>query len=137
MKSKISILIFLILIACSTASAELPMNFNNCQVSLGDGLEELERLKQENNLNFDTRIVREVTDRDECIDMILGTNLEQGARLENGQLVDLVVGIKKNEVTETVKETELDLYMKQLKEKNMENLNLIDSPVFGMLRLQN
>ena len=132
MKSKISILIFLILIACSaTASAELPMNFNNCQVSLGDGLEELERLKQENNLNFDTRIVREVTDRDECIDMILGTNLEQGARLENGQLVDLVVGIKKNEVTETVKETELDLYMKQLKEKNIENLNLIDSPVFG------
>ena len=132
MKSKLSILIFLILIACSaTASAELPMNFNNCQVSLGDGLEELERLKQENNLNFDTRIVREVTDRDECIDMILGTNLEQGARLENGQLVDLVVGIKKNEVTETVKETELDLYMKQLKEKNIENLNLIDSPVFG------
>ena len=107
------------------------MNFNNCQVSLGDGLKELERLKQENNLNFDTRIVREVTDRDECIDMILGTNLEQGARLENGQLVDLVVGIKKNEVTETVKETELDLYMKQLKEKNIENLNLIDSPVFG------
>ena len=74
-------------------------------------------LKQENNLNFDTRIVREVTDRDECIDMILGTNLEQGARLENGQLVDLVVGIKKNEVTETVKETELDLYMKQPKKK--------------------
>ena len=47
-------------------------------------------------MNFEFRIVREVTEREECIDKILGTNLEQGAELQNGLLVDLVVGIVKN-----------------------------------------
>ena len=46
-------------------------------------------------------------------------------------LVDLVVGIKKNEITETVLETEYDLYLKQLEEKNIQELNLIVAPNFG------
>ena len=72
-------------------------------------MNELQELKTSNELIFEVRIVREITDRDECIDMVLGTNLPQGAELENGKLVDLVVGIKKDEVTETVKATEYDL----------------------------
>ena len=56
----------------------------------------------------------------ECIDKILGTNLEQGAELQNGLLVDLVVGVVKNQVTESVKTSEYDLYLLQLEEKNIE-----------------
>ena len=69
--------------------------------------------------------MRELTDRDECIDQVLGTNLPQGASLENGTLIDLVVGIKKNEVTDFVKKTELDLYLDQLEEKDLLDINLI------------
>ena len=94
-------------------------------------IEELEEIKTQNELNFEFRIVREVTEREECIDKILGTNLEQGAELQNGLLVDLVVGVVKNQVTESVKTSEYDLYLLQLEEKNIENLNLIETPSFG------
>ena len=109
----------------------LPSNFNNCQVSLDDALKELQDLKSSNQLDFEIRIVREITDREECLDMVLGTNLPQGSELENGKLVDLVVGIKKNETTETIKETEYELYLQKLNEKNLTDLNLLISPVFG------
>ena len=90
------LLILLILVSCSSSNtATLPSDFNNCQVTLDNALNELQELKASNELNFEVRIVREITDRDECIDMVLGTNLPQGAELENGKLVDLVVGIKK------------------------------------------
>ena len=75
--------------------------------------------------------MREVTTREECIDKILGTNLEQGAELQNGLLVDLVVGVKQNELSESVKTSEYDLYLLQLEEKNIQNLNLIETPSFG------
>ena len=117
---------------CTTASAPtLPGSFNNCEVSLEDALSQLQEIKSSNELNFDVRIVREITDREECIDMVLGTNLPQGAELVNGKLVDLVVGIKKDEVTESVKATEYDLYIQQLEEKSIEKLNLINAPLFG------
>ncbi len=128
-------LIFFLLLAlpsCSSSNAAtLPSDFNNCQISLNNALNELQELKTSNELNFEVRIVREITDREECLDMVLGTNLPQGSELENGKLVDLVVGIKKNEITETIKETEYELYLQQLEEKNITNLNLITSPVFG------
>ena len=125
-------LLFIIFTFCSFASQpSLPENFNNCQITLNDSLEKIEQIKDENEVNFDIRIVREPTDREECIDMILGTNLDQGAKLNDGDLVDLVVGIKKNEITETVLETEYDLYLKQLEEKNIQELNLIVAPNFG------
>ena len=117
---------------CSLSSApSLPSNFNNCEVSLDESLKTIQEIKTNNNINFDIRIVREVTDREECIDMVLGTNLEQGSKIQEGSLVDLVVGIKKNEVTEAVLDSEYDLYIKQLKDKNIEELNLIVSPKFG------
>ncbi len=126
------LLILLTLSSCSSSNATtLPSYFNNCQITLDEALNELQELKTSNELNFEVRIVREITDRDECIDMVLGTNLPQGAELENGKLVDLVVGIKKDEVTETVKATEYDLYIQQLKDKNIEKLNLITAPLFG------
>ena len=126
------LLILLTLSSCSSSNAAtLPSDFNNCQVTLDDALNELQELKTSNELIFEVRIVREITDRDECIDMVLGTNLPQGAELENGKLVDLVVGIKKDEVSETVKATEYDLYIQQLEDKNIEKLNLITAPLFG------
>ena len=117
---------------CSTSSnPELPNSFNNCQVSLENAVDELQKIKDDYNLNFEFRIVREVTDRDECIDKILGTNLDQGSELQNGLLVDLVVGVKQNELTESVQNSEYSLYLNQLNEKEIENLNLIDSQIFG------
>lgn len=81
---------------CSSSSTpSLPSNFNNCEVSLDESLKTIQEIKTNNNINFDIRIVREVTDRDECIDMVLGTNLDQGSEIQEGSLVDLVVGIKK------------------------------------------
>ena len=68
--------------------------FGNLQQQLKNQLQEI---KTQNELNFEFRIVREVTTREECIDKILGTNLEQGAELQNGLLVDLVVEVKQNE----------------------------------------
>ena len=129
--TKISIFCFLFVLCGNTSSSRLPDNFNNCLVSLNDAVSQLDDIKITNELNFEYRIVREVTTREECIDMVIGTNLEQGAELVNGVLVDLVVGIKQNEVTETVKETEYELYLKQLEEKNLKNINLIESPLFG------
>tara|TARA_Y100000996_G_C22555717_1_gene655448 strand:- start:959 stop:2401 length:1443 start_codon:yes stop_codon:yes gene_type:complete len=125
-------LLFVFLINCSQSTqATLPSNFNNCQVSLDQAVNQLQEIKTQNELNFEFRIVREVTTREECIDKILGTNLEQGAELQNGLLVDLVVGVKQNELSESVKTSEYDLYLLQLEEKNIQNLNLIETPSFG------
>tara|TARA_B100002019_G_scaffold275184_1_gene272826 strand:- start:2645 stop:4078 length:1434 start_codon:yes stop_codon:yes gene_type:complete len=124
--------IFLVISFCSISTApSLPDNFNNCQISLDASLEDIQQIKNENEINFEIRIVREPTEREECVDMILGTNLEQGSKINDGDVVDLVVGIKKNEITETVFETEYDLYLQQLKDKNIGDLNLIIAPNFG------
>ena len=135
----IFIIVFIVFFtACSVSSSpKLPDNFNDCNISLNDALNDLEQIKTSNDLNFDIRIVREVTSRDECIDMVLGTNLNQGAELVNGRLVDLVVGIKKDEVTESVKETEYDLYIQQLRDKDIEDLNLITKQIFGTATISN
>ena len=131
-------LLLISLIYCAQSNqATLPNNFNNCQVSLDQAVEKLQEIKTQNELNFEFRIVREVTEREECIDKILGTNLEQGAELQNGLLVDLVVGVVKNQVTESVKTSEYDLYLLQLEEKNIENLNLIETPSFGKASVNN
>ena len=127
----VSLIIFT-LASCSTSSGpSLPDNFNNCKVSLDQAISTLSEIKSDNNLNFEYRIVREVTDRDDCIDMILGTNLDQGSELQNGLLVDLVVGVLQGNVTESVKDTEYDLYLSQLSEKGLIEQNLIASPLFG------
>ena len=125
-------LLFVFLINCSQSTqATLPSNFNNCQVSLDQAVNQLQEIKTQNELNFEFRIVREVTTREECIDKILGTNLEQGAELQNGLLVDLVVGVIQNQITDSVKTSEYELYLLQLEEKNIQNLNLIETPSFG------
>ena len=124
--------IFLVISFCSISTApSLPDNFNNCQISLDASLEDIQQIKNENEINFEIRIVREPTEREECVDMILGTNLQQGSKINDGDVVDLVVGIKKNEITETVLETEYDLYLQQLEDKNIGDLNLIIAPNFG------
>lgn len=132
-----SLLLISLIYCVQSNQATLPNNFNNCQVSLDQAVEKLQEIKTQNELNFEFRIVREVTEREECIDKILGTNLEQGAELQNGLLVDLVVGVVKNQVTESVKTSEYDLYLLQLEEKNIENLNLIETPSFGEARVNN
>ena len=126
----------IIFIACSQKTAAIPLDFNNCQISLDTALEELKSIESNFAISLDIRIVRELTDRDECIDQVLGTNLEQGADLKDGSLIDLVVGIKKDEVTEYVKETELDLYLSQLEEKDLLDINLISASNFGTGKLE-
>jgi len=125
-------LLLAFLVNCSQSTqATLPSNLNNCQVSLDQAIDQLQEIKTQNELNFEFRIVREVTTREECIDKILGTNLEQGAELQNGLLVDLVVGVIQNQITDSVKTSEYELYLLQLEEKNIQNLNLIETPSFG------
>ncbi len=132
-----SLLLIFVIYCAQNNQATLPNNFNNCQVSLDQAVEELQEIKTQNELNFEFRIVREVTEREECIDKILGTNLEQGSELQSGLLVDLVVGVVQNQVTESVKTSEYDLYLLQLEEKNIENLNLIETPSFGEASVTN
>ena len=132
-----SLLLIFVINCAQNNQVTLPNNFNNCQVSLDQAVEELQEIKAQNELSFEFRIVREVTEREECIDKILGTNLEQGAELKNGLLVDLVVGVIKNQVTDSVKTSEYDLYLLQLEEKNIENLNLIETPSFGEASVNN
>ena len=131
-KTFISAFIFFLIGMCSTSSeVSLPSEFNNCVVSLDSALDQLKNLKDESNLDFEYRIVREETTRDECIDMVLGTNLEQGSVLSNDSLIDLVVGVKKNEITESVKKSEYELYMEQINELGVNSLNLLDAQLFG------
>ena len=57
-------LLLISLIYCAQSNqATLPNNFNNCQVSLDQAVEELQEIKTQNELNFEFRIVREVTER--------------------------------------------------------------------------
>ncbi len=118
---------------CCTTSypASLPLNFNNCEISLDESLEIMNKIESDNEIKIEIRIVKQVTDREECIDMVLGTNLIQGSELKDGDLVDLVVGIKKNAVTESLKLSEYELYLQQLSDKGIEDLNLIEAPNFG------
>ena len=68
--------LIVVLSFCSTSSnPKLPNSFNNYQVSLENAVDELQKIKDDYNLIFEFRIVREVTDEDECIDKILGTIL--------------------------------------------------------------
>ena len=64
----IFIIVFIVFFtACSVSSSpKLPDNFNDCNISLNDALNDLEQIKTSNDLNFDIRIVREVTSRDEA-----------------------------------------------------------------------
>ena len=118
---------------CCTTSypASLPLSFNNCEISLDESLEIMNKIESDNEIKIEIRIVKQVTDREECIDMVLGTNLIQGSELKDGDLVDLVVGIKKNAVTESLKLSEYELYLQQLSDKGIEDLNLIEAPNFG------
>lgn len=118
---------------CCTTSypASLPLSFNNCEISLDESLEIMNKIESDNEIKIEIRIVKQVTDREECIDMVLGTNLIQGSELKDGDLVDLVVGIKKNAVTESLKLSEYELYLQQLSDKGIEGLNLIEAPNFG------
>ena len=68
------------------------MEKNNASDCNGDCKD---RYNEDNEIKIEIRIVKQVTDREECIDMVLGTNLIQGSELKDGDLVDLVVGIKK------------------------------------------
>ncbi len=130
--NKLILLMVLFFTYCSFSSApSLPSSFNNCEITLDESLEIMNKIKLDNEIEIEIRIVKQVTDREECIDMVLGTNLIQGSELNDGDLVDLVVGIKKNAVTESLKLSEYELYLQQLSEKGIEDLNLIEAPNFG------
>ena len=96
-KFQIKFITFLIVLffgMCSSSNdITLPSSFNNCEVSLNVALDELKSIKERNSLNFEYRIVREQTTRDECVDMVLGTNLPQGSAISDSSLIDLVVGV--------------------------------------------
>ena len=81
--------------------------------------------------------MREQTTRDECVDMVLGTNLPQGSVISDSSLIDLVVGVKKDEITESVIKSEYELYMQQIMDMKIENLNLLDSQLFGEGKISN
>ncbi len=138
-KTKFIMILSILLFGMCTNSNEitLPSSFNNCEVSLNSALDELKSIKEQNGLNFEYRIVREQTTRDECVDMVLGTNLPQGATISDNSLIDLVVGVKKDKITESVIKSEYELYMQQIKEMEIENLNLLDSQLFGEGKISN
>ena len=134
----ITFLIILFFGMCSSSNdITLPSSFNNCEVSLNSALDELKSIKEQNSLNFEYRIVREQTTRDECVDMVLGTNLPQGSAISDSSLIDLVVGVKKDEITESVIKSEYELYMQQIMDMKIENLNLLDSQLFGEGKISN
>ena len=133
MQKKITLILLFLISSCSFPSQDtLPDDFAGCRITLDESLEKIERLKEERGLDFEVRIIREVTTNENCLGMILGTNVLQGEELNNINLLDLVVGISDpNEEQKEIEKTEYDLYTLKLREINKLDRNLIELPVFN------
>ena len=93
MQKKITLILLFLISSCSFPSQDtLPDDFAGCRITLDESLEKIERLKEERGLDFEVRIIREVTTNENCLGMILGTNVLQGEELNYFYLLDLVVG---------------------------------------------
>ena len=138
MLKKIIPLLFFPLMACALPVQDsLSDNFVGCKITLAEGLEEIQQVKSDKELDFEIRIVKEITDNIDCLGMIMGTNVPQGEDLLKIELLDLVVGISNPdrefalEESEDIEKTEDEFYLYKLKEINKEESNLIDKPLFG------
>ena len=131
-------LLLIFFTACSL-SAQNPLSddFVGCKITLEKGLERIQEIKSTEELDFEIRIVKEVTDNKDCLGMIMGTNVPQGDDLYKVELLDLVVGISDPdrefapEDPGNIQQTEDELYLYKLKEINKQDSNLIDVPLFG------
>ena len=131
-------LLLIFFTACSL-SAQNPLSddFVGCKITLEKGLERIQEIKSTEELDFEIRIVKEVTDNKDCLGMIMGTNVPQGEDLYKIELLDLVVGISDPdrefapEDPGNIQQTEDELYLYKLKEINKQDSNLIDVPLFG------
>ena len=138
MLKKIIPLLLCSLMACSI-SVQKPLSddFVGCKITLEQGLNEIQRIKTDEELDFEIRIVKEITDNKECLGMIMGTNVPQGDDLLKIVLLDLVVGITDPdreftpEDPKEIQETEDEFYLLKLKEINKEGSNLMNKPLFG------
>ena len=137
MQKKFTLILLCFVISCSLPSQEsLSNDFVGCRMTLEEGLQKIERLKENQELDFEVRIIREITNDSKCLGMILGTNVPQGEELGNISLLDLVVGISDpNNETSTdeqneIEQTEYDLYTLKLQEINKLDRNLIEVPVY-------
>ena len=137
MQKKFTSILLCFIISCSLPSQDsLSNDFVGCRITLEEGLQKIERLKENQELDFEVRIIREITNDSKCLGMILGTNVPQGEELGNINLLDLVVGISDpNNETSTdeqneIEQTEYDLYTLKLQEINKLDRNLIEVPVY-------
>ncbi len=136
---KKTIPLLLIFVTACSLSAQNPLSddFVGCKITLEKGLERIQEIKSTEELDFEIRIVKEVTDNKDCLGMIMGTNVPQGEDLYKIELLDLVVGISDPdrefapEDPGNIQQTEDELYLYKLKEINKQDSNLIDVPLFG------
>ena len=138
MYKKVVFISLFVLGSCSFSTASpLSDDFVGCKVTLEEGLEEIQKIKGNEQLDFEIRIVKEVTENKDCLGMILGTNVPQGEDLFKIELLDLVVGISNSdrefvpEDPDNIQKTEDELYLSKLKEINKQESNLINVPLFG------
>ncbi len=131
-------LLLIFFTACSLSAQNLLSDdFVGCKITLEKGLERIQEIKSTEELDFEIRIVKEVTDNKDCLGMIMGTNVPQGEDLYKIELLDLVVGISdpdrefSPEDPDNIQETEDELYLYKLKEINKQESNLINVPLFG------
>ena len=79
MHKKFAFIFIFILMFCSTSSTKpLSDDFVGCKITIEEGLEKIQTIKTNEQLDFEIRIVKEVTDNKDCLGMILGTNVPQG-----------------------------------------------------------
>ena len=138
MYKKVVFISLFVLGSCSSSIASpLSDDFVGCQITIEEGLEEIQKIKGNEQLDFEIRIVKEVTENKDCLGMILGTNVPQGEDLFKIELLDLVVGIRNpdrefaSEDPDSIQGTEDELYLYKLKEINKQESNLINVPLFG------
>ena len=75
-----------------TGSFNLPVFNGECIYSEAEALQELQTLKEVNNLDFDINIIYQ-TGPVECVGKVWGANLAQGAIIdESTSYIDLIVG---------------------------------------------
>ena len=123
---------------CSFPSGDkLPNDFVGCEITIEEAVAKVDKIKSNKGLDFDTRIVREITDREGCIGMVMGTNVPQGEELINITLLDLVVGVTDPDSDnapakeEEIETTEYDLFTTKLRDLNKLDRNLIEAKVYG------
>lgn len=138
MYKKLSLLLIVLLFNCSSNNqTALSSNFVGCKITLEEGLKDIQETKSSQELDFEIRIVKEITANEDCLGMILGTNVPQGENLSKIDLLDLVVGISDPNLTQDPEEqpdivkTEYELYLSKLDEIDKAESNLIETSLYN------